>query len=195
MGNVYALFRGLRLTRKVHMSYNPPTHLPYHVPHTCIGQTTADHSFEEADKCQQAFHLLWDRTEAELRARGAMPDKAPNGRLLVNMYNSQNDHAAVELKRVDCIELAIRALLNDDTFEMNRASCGHHKIGLIAEACQRVDSKIGESAFGVVTDKNIREFRTKNPIDMFQRQLSLLFGMYLCECVYYVRYVLICFVC
>ena len=71
----------------------------------------------EADKCQQAFHLLWDRTASELRDQdqASIPQKTPDGHLLVNCHNAQNDHVGVELKRVDCIELAIRALLNDDT--------------------------------------------------------------------------------
>lgn len=130
----------------------------------------------EADKCQQAYHLLWDRVPVALREQATMPNKVPDGHLLVNAHNAQNDHAKVELKRVDCIEIAIRKLLDDDTFEINRMTCGHHKIGIIAEACQRADSQIGESVFGSVTDKKIREFKTKNPIDMFQRQLALLFG-------------------
>ena len=141
-----------------------------------VGKTTCDHSFAEADKCQEAYHYLWDAAAAELRDQNAMPKKAPAGHLLVNMYNSQNDHAKVELTRVDCIELAIQSLLEDDTFEMNRATCTHHKIGLIAEACQKADAVLGNALFGEVVDKEIREFKSKNPIDMFQRQLALLFG-------------------
>ena len=61
-----------------------------------------------------------------------MPKKAPPGHLLVNQKNSQNDHAGVELKRVDCIEDAIQALIDDEDFKLNRATCTHHKLGLFA---------------------------------------------------------------
>lgn len=123
-----------------------------------------------------------------------MPRKAPDGHLLVNMYNSTNDHAKVELTRVDCIELAIQELLEDETFKINLGTCGHHKIGLIAEACQRADCQIGESVFGKEPDKRIREFKTKNPIDMLQRELSLLFGMYVCICMCYCACVVLLYV-
>ena len=130
----------------------------------------------QVDSCALIGATLCDVAAAELRDQNAVSKKAPADHLLVNMHNSQNDHAKVELTRVDCIEQAIRALLEDDTFEMNRATCTHHKIGLIAEACQEADAGLGKILFGEVTDKEIREFKTKNPIDMFQRQLTLLFG-------------------
>lgn len=141
-----------------------------------VGKTTCDHSFAEADKCQEVYHYLWGATAAELRDQNAMSKKAPAGHLLVNIYNSKNDHVKVELKRVDCIELAIQALLEDDTLEMNRATCTHHKISLIAEVCQKANAVLGNALFGEATDKEIREFKSKNPIVMFQRQLTLLFG-------------------
>ena len=168
-----------------------------------IGQSTCTHSFEEADRCQNAFHKIWDFSSAELRAQSNMPAKAPQGHLLVTMRNMQNDHASVELKRVDCIELAIQALINDDDFKLNRATCVHHKLGLFAEvfrllcstmhhshhpysiwhpidyyiqACQRADAKIVTDRLGRQLDQTIHEFKTTNCVDMFQRQLALLFG-------------------
>ena len=58
-----------------------------------------------------------------------MPLPAPPGKLLCSVTNAQNDGAAVELARVDCLEAALRELLDDPTFKINRAGCAHHKLG------------------------------------------------------------------
>ena len=140
------------------------------------GKTTADHTFCQIDLCQDAFSLLWDRTSAELRAEACMPCKAPDRRLIVNIKNTQNDHAGNELKRVDYMEMGIRALLEDDSFTLNRGTCTHHKIGLFAAFAQQVDNKLVVDKVGDQLDAKIREFSTTNVVDMFQRQLALLFG-------------------
>ena len=85
-------------------------------------------TFDHVDLCQDAFHLFNDTCEYKTN----MSDKAPVGHLLCTTANAQNDHAPVELKRVDCLEGGIRRLLNDATFTLNRATCTHHKLGLIA---------------------------------------------------------------
>ena len=66
-----------------------------------------------------------------------MPNPAPAGKLMCGVRNSQNDHAAVEGKRVDCLEAALRVKMDDPTFVLNRATCAHHKIGLFATGVQK----------------------------------------------------------
>ena len=39
-----------------------------------------------------------------------MPRRVPDGMLLTNLKNTNNDHASVECKRVDCLEASIRTL-------------------------------------------------------------------------------------
>ena len=75
-----------------------------------------------------------------------------------------------------CVAGALRELMDDPTLELNRATCAHHKIGLIATAAQRYDHGWLQEHLGEGRDNKIREFRAKNMMDMFQRQLSLLFG-------------------
>ena len=140
------------------------------------GKTTQQHTFKQVDLCQDAFAMVWDRTSVELRHQSSMPEKAPAGRLLCGLKNTQNDHASVELKRVDEIELAIRGLLDDPDFTLNRAGCTHHQIGLFATAVQKVDSNLLIAKVGAALDTHIKEFKTDNVIDMAQRQLALLFS-------------------
>ena len=140
------------------------------------GKTTADHTFSQINLCQDAFTLLWDHTPAELRAEACMPRKAPDRHLLTKVRNLQNDHAGNELKRGDYMELGIRQLIGDDDFTLNRGTCTHHKLGLFASFAQAVDNKLVVERIGDQLDKEIREFSTNNVVDMFQRQLALLFG-------------------
>ena len=94
------------------------------------GQSTCDHTIMQVDLCQEAYGLLYKRTGELFRPLlEHLVAPAPNGMLLVSVKNTQNDHAAGELRRVDCLEGALRTLLDDPTFEVNRATCGHHKIG------------------------------------------------------------------
>ena len=94
------------------------------------GQSTCDHTILQVDLCQEAYGLLYEHvTEHDRALLEHLVTPAPNGTLLVSVKNTQNDHAAGELRRVDCLELALRVLLDDPTLELNRATCGHHKIG------------------------------------------------------------------
>ena len=137
------------------------------------GQTTADCTFQHTDLCQDTFHIFYDLSKDLTN----VSPKAPAGHLLVKCANSQNDHAGVELKRVGYIELEIRALLDDDDYTINRATCTHHKLGFIAEeAVGKCAQNILEGLVGDEKDKRIKEFSSNNMVDMFQRQLALLFG-------------------
>ena len=147
------------------------------------GQTTTDHTFQQSDLMQDAYKLLFDKVvravkklDIEQTVLDAMPKPAPHGRLLANLKNTNNDHAGVEKTRVNCLEAAIRLLIDDPDFTLNRASCAHHKLGLLAEKIQKACHTTMVSILGADADTHIGEFKTSNIIDMFQRQLALLFG-------------------
>jgi len=91
------------------------------------GQTTTDHTFTQSQLCQDAYGHLFDVTNKKLSVDvyARMPRPAPHGHLLCNLKNSNNDHAGVELKRVDCVEAAIRLLTGNPAFTFNRATCDH----------------------------------------------------------------------
>ena len=89
--------------------------------------------------CQDAYGFLYDCCVED---RTGMPPPAPRGHLLTTITCAQNDMAAVEHKRVDCLEAGIRNLIGDDDFEILRAECFHHKGGLFAEAAQKAGSKV-----------------------------------------------------
>lgn len=86
------------------------------------------------------------------------------------------DHAAGEHKRVDCLEASIRILMGDPEFQLGRADCFHHKAGLIANAAQKADAGVVVTKVGTDLDKRIREFKSTNIMDMFQRQIALVFS-------------------
>ena len=140
------------------------------------GKTTQVHTFHQVDLCQDAFDLVYDKAKSELRRQANMPEKAPAGRLLCGVKNTMNDRASVEKKRVNEIEAAIQILLGDPDFTLNRGECGHHQIGLFANAVQTVDHKLIVDRVGRDVDKRINEFKSDNAVDTAQRQLALLFG-------------------
>ena len=140
------------------------------------GKTTQVNTFKQVDLCQDGFHLVYNHASSELRRLSCMPQKAPTGRLLCGVKCSQNDRASVEKKRVDEVELAIREMLGNPNFTLNRAGCAHHQIGLFATAVQKADSNLFTARIGSDLDRRINEFKTDNPIDQAQRQLALLFG-------------------
>lgn len=125
---------------------------------------------------------------------------APRGHLLTTITGSQSDHAGVEHKRVDCLVISIRILTGDEDFDILRSDCFHHKGGLFAVAAQNADSKVRflthahtvvythnsrlhtltlqvvQNKIGQDLDTSIREFKTSNILDQFQRQLALVFS-------------------
>lgn len=66
--------------------------------------------------------------------------------------------------------------MGDPEFELMRADCFHHKGGLIANAAQRADNEVIVRKVGEDLDEQIKEFKTANIIDMFQRQIALVFS-------------------
>ena len=131
------------------------------------GATTNDHLWEQMDLCQSAYNIVWNEC---IMDRTGMPRPAPDGLLLTIVTYAQNDNAGVEKKRVCCLEASIRVALNDPEFEILAAECGHHKGGLICNAAQKADNKVIVSKIGEAADTRIREFKTSNVVDMFQRQ-------------------------
>ena len=151
--------------------------------------------------CQDAYQLLHDSCSAD---RTGLPPPAPRGHLLTTITGSQSDHAAVEHKRVDCLVKSIRILTGDEDFDILRSDCFHHKGGLFAAAAQNADSKVRflthvhthggihnkcynsrthtltlqivQNKIGEDLDTSIREFKTSNILDQFQRQLALVFS-------------------
>lgn len=75
-----------------------------------------------------------------------------------------------------CLELSIRVLMGDPHFELIKTECFHHKGGLFATAAQKADVKVVEDKIGTDLDKRIREFKASNVMDMFQRQIALVFS-------------------
>ena len=59
--------------------------------------------------------------------------------------------------------------MGDPEFELIRSKCFHHKGGLIANAAQEASSKVVVTKIGVGLDKRIKEFKSSNVMDMFQR--------------------------
>ena len=137
------------------------------------GATTNNHLWEQMDLCQAAYNLVWNEC---IMDRTGMPEPAPDGHLLTIATCAQNDNAGVEKKRVSCLEASIRVALDDPEFEILRAGCGHHKVGIIANATQKADNKVVVSKIGEDVDTRIREFKTSNVVDMFQRQCALVFA-------------------
>ena len=86
------------------------------------------------------------------------------------------DHAEVEKKRVGCVEMAIRNLMGDPEFTLSRTECFHHKGGLIASAAQEADNTVVLAKVGADLDQRIKEFKSSNVMDMFQRQIALVFS-------------------
>ena len=82
----------------------------------------------------------------------------------------------MEKKRVGCLEESIRTLLGQPEFKLQRALCFHHKGGLFAGAAQDADVKVVTARIGTELDKNIKEFRSSNIMDQFQRQIALVFS-------------------
>ena len=148
--------------------------------------------------CQDAYQLLHDSCSAD---RTGLPPPAPRGHLLTTITGSQNDHAGVEHKRVDCLVISIRILTGNEDFDILRSDCFHHKGGLFAVAAQNADSKVRflththtvvcthnsrlhtltllqvvQNKIGQDLDTSIREFKTSNILDQFQRQLALVFS-------------------
>ena len=82
----------------------------------------------------------------------------------------------MEKKRVRCLEESIRTLLGQPEFKLHQALCFHHKGGLFASAAQDADVKIVTTKIGTELDKSIKEFRSSNIIDQFQRQIALVFS-------------------
>ena len=146
------------------------------------GKTTVRHTFEQSDHMQKAYKILFDKVTLtvekfglEMAVLDAMPQPAPDGHLLANLKNANNDHAGVECTRVNWLELAIRIMIGDEDFTLNRAKCAHHKLGLLAAKIQKACHNTMVEILGADTDVTIGEFKTSNMIDMFQRQLALLF--------------------
>ncbi len=137
------------------------------------GATTNNHLWEQMDLCQGAYNAVWNEC---IMDRTAMPRPAPDGHLLTIATCSQNDNAGNEKVRVSCLEASIRVALGDPDYEILKAGCGHHKVGLIANAAQKYDNKVVVDKIGKGLDTKIREFKTSNVVDMFQRQCALVFA-------------------
>ena len=110
----------------------------------------------QTDMCQDAYQLLYDCCSAD---RTGLPPPAPRGRLLTIIRMTQNDHAKVEGKRVDCLEASIQKLIGDPEFEILRSNCFHHKGGLFAEAAQKADAPVGYTMYShnahLITPNNL----------------------------------------
>ena len=92
------------------------------------------------------------------------------------MHARTVDHAVGEHKRVECLQVSIRALMGDPQFELTRADCFHHKGGLIANAAQRADNGVIVNKVATKLDQQIKQFKASNAMSMFQRQIVLVFS-------------------
>ena len=61
-------------------------------------------------------------------------------------------------------------------FTLSRTECFHHKGGLIASAAQEADNTVILAKVGADLDQRIKEFKSSNVMDMFQRQIALVFS-------------------
>jgi hypothetical protein len=101
------------------------------------------------------------------------PKLAPRGILIADIDNTVNDHAGNERTRVDALELAIRMVSGEDDYVLNKLFCSHHKIGLLAQECQKADEIWMRSKLGLERDPN--ELSGSNILDMVSLQLAHLF--------------------
>lgn len=112
---------------------------------------------------QRTYKHLYDKVRRSLDRLGidpatfGLPHPAPQGYLFANLKNATNDHAGVEKTRVNHLEAAIRILIGDPNFELNRGEYTHHKLGLIAEKIEKTCNSTMIEILGSDIDTSIRE--------------------------------------
>ena len=135
-------------------------------------QLSADNTVKMIDLCQKAYNDFY----AACTDKQGLPTPVVQGSLILNVAASVNDHAANETKRVKFIsqiKSRIAKELGATDSGIEAFYCNTHKAMLLAKALRKADHDFLSTICPV---RDSGEFRTSNLLDMFQMQMSKMFG-------------------